>query len=91
MLLLIMLMGLLRMRLETGDVLGLGRLLWKQVRWWQFLAVCDTPNSPMCISICQGLLWLLIATIAEVPSTVRLAIPLHSSLLLIATSRRRCS
>jgi hypothetical protein len=42
MLLLIMLMGLLRMRLETGDVFGLGRLLWKQVRWRQFLAFCDT-------------------------------------------------
>jgi hypothetical protein len=35
-LLLIMLIGLLRMRLEAGGALSLGRILWKQVQWWQF-------------------------------------------------------
>lgn len=28
----------------------------------------------MCISVCKGLLWLLLATIAEVPSAVRMTI-----------------
>ena len=35
-LLLIMLVGLLRLRLEIGKF-GLGRVLWNQVRWWRFL------------------------------------------------------
>jgi hypothetical protein len=35
-LLLIMLVGLLRLRLDIG-VFGLGRILWNQVRWWRFL------------------------------------------------------
>jgi hypothetical protein len=35
-LLLIMVAGLLRLRLEIGDF-GLGRILWNQVRWWRFL------------------------------------------------------
>jgi hypothetical protein len=35
-LLLIMLIGLLRLRLKTGGAFVLGRFLWKQVRWWQF-------------------------------------------------------
>ena len=36
-LLIIMLIGLLRMRLETSGALrfGLGRILWNQVWWWQ--------------------------------------------------------
>jgi hypothetical protein len=35
-LLLIMLIGLLRLRREAGGAFALGRTLWKQVRWWQF-------------------------------------------------------
>ncbi len=35
-LLLIMLAGLLRLRLEIREF-GLGRILWNQVRWWRFL------------------------------------------------------
>jgi hypothetical protein len=35
-LLLIMLVGLLRLRLEIREF-GLGRILWNQVRWWRFL------------------------------------------------------
>ena len=38
-----MLVGLFRMRLKTGGVFGLGRILWKQVRWWP-RAGCDTPK-----------------------------------------------
>jgi hypothetical protein len=36
-LLLIMLVGLLRLRFEKGGAFGVGRMLWNQVRWWQFL------------------------------------------------------
>jgi hypothetical protein len=35
-LLLIMLIGLLRLRREGGGAFALGRTLWKQVRWGQF-------------------------------------------------------
>ena len=34
-LLLIMLIGLLRLRLTAGGALSLGRILWNQVQWWQ--------------------------------------------------------
>lgn len=34
---LVMFVGLLRLRGRGGGMLELGRLLWKQVRWWQFL------------------------------------------------------
>ncbi len=33
-LLLIMLIGLLRLLIGSGAAFGLGRVLWKQVRWW---------------------------------------------------------
>ncbi|KAH9985881.1 hypothetical protein BJV74DRAFT_952040 [Russula compacta] len=46
-LLLIMLLGLLRLRLHGGTLLGLGRILWN-----------------------QGIVWLLLATVAEVPPAV---------------------
>jgi hypothetical protein len=36
-LLLIMLMGLLHSRMRKGGAFGVGRMLWNQVRWWQFL------------------------------------------------------
>ena len=44
-LLLIMLIGLLRMRLETGDAFRFGRILWNQVRWWQRAAAAILSNS----------------------------------------------
>ena len=46
-LLLIMLIGLLRTRLKAGGALSLGRILWKQVQWWQFLLPVILPNSIM--------------------------------------------
>ena len=36
-LLVVMLVGLLRMRVHCGGTFALGRLLYKQVRWRQFL------------------------------------------------------
>jgi hypothetical protein len=42
------------------------------------------PDLLMPIYVCQGFVWLLLATIAGVPSTVRLTILLHSFFTLIA-------
>ena len=46
-LLLIMLVGLLRMRREGSGAFALGRTLWKQVRWWPFPLAVVLPNSLM--------------------------------------------
>ncbi|KAF8487391.1 hypothetical protein DFH94DRAFT_25610 [Russula ochroleuca] len=62
-LLLIMLIGLLRLRREGGGAFALGRTLWK-----------------------QGLIWLLLATVAEVPSTVLMILNLNAPLNLITQS-----
>jgi len=35
----IMFLGLLRLRGRGGGMYGIVRLLWKQVRWWQFFAL----------------------------------------------------
>ncbi|KAH9984317.1 hypothetical protein BJV74DRAFT_587128 [Russula compacta] len=56
-LLLIMLVGLLRLRLHGGGTFGIGLFLWK-----------------------QGLIWLLIATFAEVPPTVFIMLNLNDPL-----------
>jgi len=53
-LLVIMLVGLIRIRQYGGGAFGLGRLLWK-----------------------QGVIWLLLATIAEVPPTVFICLNLN--------------
>jgi len=53
-LLLIMLIGLLRLRVQGAGMFGLGRLLWT-----------------------QGIIWLLIATAAEVPPTVFICLNLN--------------
>ena len=39
-----MLIGLFRMRVRTGGDFGLVRILWTQVRWWQFSLVVKLPN-----------------------------------------------
>jgi len=52
-----MLIGLLRLRLEAGGMLSLGRFLWK-----------------------QGIVWLFMATIAEVPAIVILCLGLNGPL-----------
>ncbi|KAF8498242.1 hypothetical protein F5888DRAFT_233792 [Russula emetica] len=56
-LLLIMLVGLLRLRFGAGDALGLERVLWK-----------------------QGLIWLLIAIVFEIPPTVFICLDLNEPL-----------
>jgi len=39
----IMFLGLLRLRGRGGGMFGLGLLLWKQVRWCQFVVILSSP------------------------------------------------
>jgi hypothetical protein len=69
-LLLIMLAGLLRLRTGGGGSFELGRLLWKQVGRLRFpivtvLFFADT------FGFLEGVIWLVIATAAEVPQAVK--------------------
>jgi hypothetical protein len=79
----IMLVGLLRMRRETTDASSLGRFLWKQVRWFRFSPAVILPHLLMRISTRQGLFWIMIAALTEVPTVVRLAFHLDCPILLI--------
>jgi hypothetical protein len=68
-LLLIMFVGLLRLGFHERAAFGLGRLLWKQVGYWYFsLAVAF--SAYMVVRIHKGVIWLLVATIAEIPPAV---------------------
>jgi hypothetical protein len=69
-LLLITLVGLLRMRREGGGFLGLGWLLWKQVRGQHLLQVV-VPRPANVIFVQEGVIWILIATIADIFPVVR--------------------
>jgi hypothetical protein len=42
----IMFLGLFRLRSRGGGMFGLGLLLWKQVRWYQFVVVV-VPSLPI--------------------------------------------
>jgi hypothetical protein len=68
-LLLIMVIGLLRLRLEAGEMLGMGRLLWEQIRWLfisrKLFLLMRFPS--VSIMTDSGIIWLLIATIIEGP------------------------
>ena len=71
-LLLIMLVGLFRLRSEGMGMVGLGRLLWKQV-----IPVFISRGSfhPLIsYHFGKGILWLLLALAAEVPPVVSLTI-----------------
>ena len=68
-LLLMMLFGLYRIR-RYGGLMTLGRLLWNQVsRLALLLANHRAFNSPVC-SFREGVVWLLIAIVAELMPTV---------------------
>jgi hypothetical protein len=90
-LLLIMLIGLLRIRLDAGGAFALSHILWKQVLWSQVLLAVIIADLLMSISVCKGLIWLFVATSAEVPSTVCLDNLLHPFILLIVILTHRCS
>jgi len=84
-LLLIMLVGLLRLPFGEGSGYSLERLLWKQVCLLRF----SLWGSKFTISFYffrKGLIWLLLALICEIPSTVRLSVLLSSSFSLISIS-----
>jgi hypothetical protein len=60
-----MFFGLLRLGFHERGAFGLGRLLWKQVGYWFFSLVVEF-SAYMMIHIRKGVIWLLVATIAEV-------------------------
>jgi len=66
-LLLTVLVGLFRLRRNYGGRFGLEHLLWNQVGPWRF--PCLALSTDM-LSIRKGVIWLLMATAAEVPPTV---------------------
>ena len=68
-LLLIMIFGLLRLGFHERSAFGLGRLLWKQVGYWCF-SLAVVFSAYMVVRIHKGVIWLLVATIAEVPPAV---------------------
>ena len=68
-LLLIMFFGLLRLGFHERGAFGLGRLLWKQVSYWHF-SLAVVFSAYMVVRIHKGVIWLLVATIAEVPPAV---------------------
>ena len=72
MLLLTVLVGLLRWCSDGLGMFGIGRLLWKQVGYQSFpSAVMPSVHSyGFCSSVRKGVIWLLLATAAEVPPTV---------------------
>ena len=65
MLLLIMFFGLLRLGFHERGAFGMGRLLWKQVGYWCF-SLAMVFSAHMAVRIHEGVVWLLVATIAEV-------------------------
>ena len=64
-LLLIMFFGLLRLGFHERGAFGLGRLMWKQVGYWCF-SLAVVFSAYMGVRIHKGVIWLLVATIAEV-------------------------
>ena len=70
-LLFIMFFGLLRLRFHERSAFGLGRLLWKQVGHSCFLlAVVFSAYMVTVFHIHKGVIWLLVAAMAEVPIAV---------------------
>lgn len=68
-LLLAVLIGLLRLRRDGSGTFGIGLLLWKQVRSTPLLSL----QSIEMFSVCKGILWFLLATVAGAPPAVRSA------------------
>jgi hypothetical protein len=68
-LLLIMFFGLLRLGFHERSAFGLGRLLWKQVSYLRF-SLGMAFSAYKAVRFHKGVIWLLVATIAEVPPAV---------------------
>ncbi len=84
-LLLIMFFGLLCLGFHERGAFGLGHLLWKQVSYWCF-SLAVVFSAYMVIRIHKGVIWLLVASIAEALPAV-----MCPSFLLIVISCHRCS
>ena len=67
-----MLIGLLRLRFHEPGVYGLGRLMWRQVRVFSLLASRGSLSTDT-LPVRKGILWFLLATIAEIPPAVSVA------------------
>lgn len=72
-LLLIMLLGLLRLRDRAGGMFGLVLLLWKQVRRWPVL-VAQAVNPLICFSVRKGVISLLVAAKAGLTTVASILI-----------------
>ena len=92
-LLLFMLAGLLRLRRGGGGTYGLWRLLWKQVNIGGSRWLCYWPTDTF--DVHEGVVWFVVAAVAELPPTVSLASFMYPSnilfFLLISILHRRCS
>ena len=64
-LLLIMLIGLRRIRCESGSTYGLPEFLWKQV-CLHFSLAMSIPGSIDTFSLRKGIIWILLAAVAEI-------------------------
>jgi hypothetical protein len=67
-----MLIGLLRLHFHEPGVYGLGRLMWRQVRMFALL-VSRASLSTDALPVRKGIVWLFLATIAEIPPVVSVA------------------
>jgi hypothetical protein len=88
-----MLAGLLRLRHGSGGTFELWGVLWKQVGHWRFL-LAWMRLAYFFFDILEGVIWLAIATFAELPQAVSLFIiivPESIRFLLIAVLHCSCS
>jgi hypothetical protein len=67
-----MLVGLFRVNKSIHGSFGLGRLLWKQVRFLRFSNWALSSTARFVRSAFQGIIWLLLAAAVEIPPVVRL-------------------
>ena len=67
-----MLIGLLRLGFHEPGVYGLGRFMWRQVRLFALLASRGSLSTDT-LPVRKGIVWLFIATIAEIPPVVSVA------------------
>ena len=75
-----MLIGLLRLGFHEPGVYGLGRLMWRQVRVSALLASRGSLSADT-LPVRKGIVWLFLATIAEIPPVVSVANSMHPCML----------
>ena len=65
-----MLVGLFRVNQGIHGSFGVGRLLWKQVRFLRFSSWALSLTTRFMCSTFQGVIWLLLAAAVEIPPVV---------------------